>query len=97
PEKAEKMWKTNRDLVIRVTQQGRIPSPLRGDVELKRLNAEETIEYTLEATDEKTATFNRKYSLKTIETVEGEPAIEVTGEGQIVFDLVRGVLAKYEY
>lgn len=97
PEKADKSWKSSRELVIRVTQQGRIPSPFRDDVELKRMNAEEVNEYTLDAADEKSATLTRKYSLTTVETVDGEPAIEVTGEAQIVFDRVRGVPSRIEY
>lgn len=97
PEKAEKTWKQSRELVIRVSQPGRIPSPLRGDVELKRMNAEETNEFTIESLDEKSVTLKRKYSLKTVETVEGEAAIEATGEAKIVFDRARGVPTTIEY
>lgn len=91
PETAEARWERTESTAIRITAEWPFHSPFRADAETGRHSAEETTTLAVRAVTEARIELAWTYSLKTIQTVQGEPAMELGGSGTIALDRPRGV------
>jgi len=97
PAEAKPEWSHTASTTIRITSDWPPRSPFREDVEQERLNAEERTDFTLKEVTPESATLEKRYRLATIETVDDEPRMELTGRGTITFDRRRKIISGLEY
>jgi hypothetical protein len=97
PEAAEAGWQRTQETAIRVTADGPFRNPFRAETETGRLNAEEVTTCAVSAVSDTRVELTRTYVLKTVQTVDGEAAMELSGSGTIALDRGRGVPAEVTY
>jgi hypothetical protein len=97
PEAAEARWQRTQETSIRITADWPFHSPLRAGTETGRYSAEAVTICDVRALTEAGVEIARTYSLKTVQTIEGEPVMELTGAGTIVLDRNRGVPTEVTY
>ena len=97
PEKDQKKWTVNTEVAI-TQSQGWIPRPsfLRGRDETSTTATQETV-YTIQETTDKEVVIGKSYELKTAALVNGKPQLEVTGTGQVRFNLAAGVPTSMDF
>lgn len=91
PEAAEARWERRGTPTIRTTADWPPRGPLRAALETGRHSAEEVITVEVHAVTAERVELSRAYALKTIQTVPGGAAMELTGTGTVVLDRKRGL------
>lgn len=97
PEGVEARWQRTETVVIRTTAEGFFVSPLRPEVETGRYNAEEVTALEVRSLTDAHAELAWTHSLKTVQTVQGEPVMELTGAGTIVLNRSLGVPSEVKH
>jgi|GEM_PF-2850995 len=97
PEAAEAHWQRTEDTAIRITAEWPFRSPFRGETETGRHRAEETTTLDVRAVTAARVELAWTYALKTIQTIQGQPAMELTGSGTIALDCQRGLPAEVKH
>ena len=97
PEKNQKKWTATKDVAI-TKSQGRFPRPsfLHDRDETSTTATQETV-YTIQETTDNEVVIDKSYELKTAALVNGKPQFEITGTGQVHFDLAAGVPATMDF
>ncbi len=97
PDAGRETWKTDREVAI-ITSDVRVLRPtFLPAAEEDRLTAKESSQYAIEKTDGDETTISRKYKLSTVQTIDGKPRFEITGQGSLIFDLRQGVFTRGQY
>ena len=97
PEVAEARWQRTQETAIRVTAEGPCRNPFRAETEAGRLNAEEVTTCEVRALSDARVDLVRTYVLRTVQTVGGEAAMELSGSGTIALDRARGLPTEVTY
>jgi len=91
PDEPQQTWERKREIRL-VKVDRRFPFLRRlPNQETESRAAHESLTYALGRTTEDTATIEKKLRLATVEKIDGEPALEQTGQGKIEFDVQNGV------
>jgi HEAT repeat protein len=94
PAEGTSKWEQKREVVITQRQQPvfpRGPFAPTGETGPKR-SAEEVSSYSVASTAGKTIRLGKNYRLEAIEKVDGQPRLQLTGKGELVFDTQEGVI-----
>jgi hypothetical protein len=101
PETLRDEWRQTRTTEIRLSTDDADDSPFpirRGspfspfaEPEPELLSAEETVTYRVTTVDAARVVLHKDYRLATVQTVDGEPRVQWTGQMQITFDADRGL------
>jgi len=94
PADGQSKWEHKREVVIEEKQASRFRGPVlgpRGDSGVKR-TAHEITTFSIKQTTGNLVHIRKEDSLRSEELVDGNPKYLMTGEGELVFDLQRGLL-----
>jgi hypothetical protein len=97
PADAVETWTQSESTAIRITSEWPPRSPFRRDVDQERLNAEETTTFTLSEVGDDSVILRKEYRLETVEAVNGQPRMELSGSGELTFDRDRRMPSSLTY
>ncbi len=90
PQEGETTWTTENQVNI-TGRTAQSPVPFLASERQVHRPAQERVRYTLREPAAEAVAIAKEYVLATDETVDGKPALEQTGSGELTFDLGRGV------
>jgi len=93
PAEAQSKWEQKREVTITESEPSRFPRPPFGRAPengVKR-SAQEVVTFSIRQSSGDTVRLLKQDSLRSAEMVDGNPAYQLTGEGELVFDLKQGV------
>jgi beta-lactamase regulating signal transducer with metallopeptidase domain len=94
-------WEVTGKTAVQIFTESRFPrprfGPFGGAEDPKRLEATEHTTLVREKTDGDLLTLRKKYELKSTELHNGEPKVELTGDGTVVFDRRQGLPVSLEF
>ncbi len=99
PDEGQAKWEETEktSITLRPPQDDRFPfprprfGPFANRDEGERLEARQKTEYRRDEPQKVTVVIHKKYELKTVQTVDGQPRVELAGECEITFDLAVGL------
>jgi hypothetical protein len=93
PAEAKSKWEQKREVTITQRNRSRFPHSPFAPAASSGVNhsAQEQVTFTVARSEGHTVRLKKEYALRSDEKVEGNPRFELTGEGELVFDLQRGL------
>jgi len=92
PQGAESKWEQKHAIVISEQERSRFPrSPFRAAADGVKRSAHETVTFSARQTTGDIVHITKQYALRSDEMVDGNPKYQMTGEGNLDFDVKRGV------
>lgn len=98
---AAEKWQTADRTTVKIYAESSFPrarfGPFAEDDEVSSLDAKEQSTFVREKFEKEQATIRKEYELKSTESHNGEPKVELTGSGTIVFDNRLGLPVSLEF
>ena len=96
PADARSRWQTKREVVIQEREQSRFPRPFgRSPDDGVKRSAQETLDYSVRQTTGDLVHIGKQERLRSDEQVDGNPTLQMSGEGELVFDRKQGVVQSH--